>query len=258
MSTLHFLDSTLSAPGRRTSVSAPMGNQPKTPAPMGRQTARPEKSNPRPSAHRAARVQNQRHGSADLCVRPLNGPSTQLSTFSTLLSRPPAAGPLCPPAGQPTANLRPDGQRTRWDRKRPFRTWRRGCSLCVADESRPAIEGTGGQADPGLFSARRGGALPTNTQRSGHRGPPPRRPVSGPRRTVCADGHPAETGASPIPICSRPSGTLVSRRMPSGADTEVRAPANRLLARQVRYFSMRVGLGNPIREFGPLGGRVAA
>jgi hypothetical protein len=50
----------------------------------------------------------------------------------------------------------------------------------------------GGWADPGLFSAQRHGGLPTNTQRSGHRGPPPRRPVSGPKRTVCSDGRPAD------------------------------------------------------------------
>jgi hypothetical protein len=35
VSTLHFLDSTLSAPGRRTSVSAPIGIQPQPPAPLG-------------------------------------------------------------------------------------------------------------------------------------------------------------------------------------------------------------------------------
>ena len=39
-STLDFLDSTLSAHGRRTSVSAPLRIHPKTPAPMGREPTR--------------------------------------------------------------------------------------------------------------------------------------------------------------------------------------------------------------------------
>ena len=50
---------------------------------------------------------------------PLNGSPSLLSTFSTPLSRPPAAGPLCPPAGRSSENPRTNGQRTRLDRKDP-------------------------------------------------------------------------------------------------------------------------------------------
>ena len=47
---------------------------------------------------------------------------------------------------------------------------------------------------PNLVSAQRDDGLPTNAQRSGHRGPPPRHPVSGPRRTVCSVERPADGG----------------------------------------------------------------
>jgi hypothetical protein len=51
-----------------------------------------------------------------------------------------------------------------------------------------------GCADPKLFSAHRDGRLPTNAKRSGHRGPPPRHPVSGPWRTRCSVGRPTDGG----------------------------------------------------------------
>jgi hypothetical protein len=60
------------------------------------------------------------------------------------------------------------------------------------------------------------GCLGTKTQRSGHRGPPPRHPVSGPRRMVCSGGCPAGRGAGLIPVCSLPIGTGVFGRTPSG------------------------------------------
>ena len=47
---------------------------------------------------------------------------------------------------------------------------------------------------PNLFSAQRDDGLPTHAQRSGHRGPPPRHPVSGPGRTVCSVERPADGG----------------------------------------------------------------
>ncbi len=56
---------------------------------------------------------NQRRGSADRLV-------LYCSTFSAPLSRPPAAGPLCPPAGHSTEDPRPNGQRTRLGRNRPL------------------------------------------------------------------------------------------------------------------------------------------
>ena len=55
--------------GGRTSVSAPLGDDLKSPVPMGRQTARagnPVRAHP---GHRAERAQNPRRGGADLCVR---------------------------------------------------------------------------------------------------------------------------------------------------------------------------------------------
>ena len=66
---LYFLCSPLSAPGRRTSVSAPLGVHPKTLAPMGRQSAWAGNPNPLTHRHRVERDQNQRRGGADLCVR---------------------------------------------------------------------------------------------------------------------------------------------------------------------------------------------
>jgi hypothetical protein len=60
--------------------------------PMGRQAARAEKSNPRTHRHPAEGAQNRRRGGADLCVRS-NAHSS--------------------------ANPRPDGQQTRWDRSHP-------------------------------------------------------------------------------------------------------------------------------------------
>jgi hypothetical protein len=46
--------------------------------------------------------------------RPLGGASEPASR---------ERGPLCPPAAQSSAKTRTNGQRTRWDCKRPFRTW---------------------------------------------------------------------------------------------------------------------------------------
>ena len=53
VSTLHFLDSTLSAPGRRTSVSAPLGTHPKASAPTGSERVGTEHA---PSRHGLADV----------------------------------------------------------------------------------------------------------------------------------------------------------------------------------------------------------
>ena len=55
-----------------------------------------------------------------------------------------------------------------------------------------------GLPDPGWCSARRCGCFRMNADGSGHRGPPPRRPGSGPWRMVCSEGCPAEMGAGPV------------------------------------------------------------
>jgi hypothetical protein len=66
--------------GARTSVSAPLGVHPETLAPTGRQSAWTGNPNPRTHRHPAERVQNQRRGGADLCVRFVGGLSEDLRT----------------------------------------------------------------------------------------------------------------------------------------------------------------------------------
>jgi len=70
-------------------------------------------------------------------------------------------------------------------------------------------------ADPDLFSAHGDGCLRMNAQRSGHGGPPPRHPVSVPRRMVCSGGCPAERRAGPIQICSLPIGSVFEHPRPA-------------------------------------------
>jgi len=84
-----------------------------------------------------------------------------------------------PPA---TLSLGPDGRCARWDAQR--------------DGACPVH---------GWFSAHWDGGLWMNAQRSGHRGPPPRHPVSGPGRTVCLEGRPAETGPTRSKLVLCPS-----------------------------------------------------
>ena len=66
--------------------------------------------------------------------------------------------------------------------------------------------------------------LPTNAQRSGHRGPPPRHPVSGPWRKVCSDERPADGGQADPGLFSAQRHKCLPTN-PHRADTEVRAPA---------------------------------
>jgi hypothetical protein len=101
-----------SAAGGRTSVSAPLGIYPETLAPMGRQSAWTGNPNPLTHRHHAERVQNQRRGSADLCVRPLSVHPRILAPMGSQSAWAVRA------AGRSSEDRRTSGQRTRVEWKR--------------------------------------------------------------------------------------------------------------------------------------------
>jgi len=84
--------------------------------------------------------------------------------------------------------------------------------------------GSSGFFDSGVWVAQWDGCPPIQTQRSGHRGPPPRDPLCGPwpRGALGAGAVVSRMHAVWLSI-----GTVALRCKPSGADTEVRPPATR-------------------------------
>jgi len=65
------------------------------------------------------------------------------------------------------------------------------CGRCARRDA----QRTGAVPVDGLFSAHRGWCFRMNAHGSGHRGPPPRHPVTGSLRTMCSEGRSAERGS---------------------------------------------------------------
>ena len=87
----------------------------------------------------------------------------------------------------------------------------RGASQIVGPNGRGLVWGW---ADPWLFSAHRCGCFRTIAQRSGHGGPRSRHLVTGPRRTVCSEGRPADGGPNRSWLVLCPSVRVFSDECP--------------------------------------------
>jgi hypothetical protein len=200
----------------------PRANGP--PSPPSTDIARPKGTNHWGQNPQSAHSQTSRGEGRESA--PERGLPCLLSTFSTLLSRPPAAGPPCPPAAHSSAKPRPNGQRTRWGRKPPHVIQSKDTARSTIHRHPPS------PLSPVLTRDRatlnRCSAPILNIRGMSLQDPAWVDPLG--RWPTNHDLPLKGRWAKPIQICSLPIGTGNSRRMPSGADTEVRPPATLSLA----------------------------